>query len=362
MSMPAIISLFTGAGGLDLGLEAVGFETRCCVELDPYSCETLRKNKEIGIRTGRHNFFSSAEILDKDIKSVATEQILKSAKLEVGEAALISGGPPCQAFSVFGRRQGMKDPRGAVVWEFVRVVREASPRAFVFENVPGLLSVDNEEAFKKFKAALCEQIGGTKYEISYFLVESAEYGIPQFRKRIIIIGSRDGIKVSPPPKTHGPSLCPYLTVSDALRGLPDAAPDSGVPNHVGRKHSNRIIRRYASLKHGQRDPKTRINKLDPNRPSFTIIKGSDNGGGKGHVHPYLPREVTPRESARIQTFPDWWEFYDRGRHVISQVGNAVPPLLAAAIGKQLLKTIFRVNPPSGREILERLGQYHLIEA
>src|SRR5205823_391079 len=87
-------------------------------------------------------------------------------------------------------------------------------------------------------------------------------------------------------------------------------------NHVGREHSQRIIDRYRSLEFGERDPSTRINKLHPGRPSYTIIVGSDKGGGKGHVHPFFPREVTPRESARIQTFPDWWQFYGTGRHVI----------------------------------------------
>jgi DNA (cytosine-5)-methyltransferase 1 len=89
-----------------------------------------------------------------------------------------------------------------------------------------------------------------------------------------------------------------------------------------------------------KDSKTRINKLNPNKPSFTIVVGSDKGGGKGHVHPFEPREVTPRESARIQTFPDWWEFYGTGRHIIRQVGNAVPPIFAAMLASHIANEIF----------------------
>jgi DNA (cytosine-5)-methyltransferase 1 len=114
-------------------------------------------------------------------------------------------------------------------------------------------------------------------------------------------------------------------------------------NHIGREHSERIITRYKGLKFGERDTATRINKLDPNRPSYTIIVGSDKGGGKGHVHPYSPREVTPRESARLQTFPDWWEFSGTGRHVIRQVGNAVPPLFAAQMAAHLKENIFSIK-------------------
>jgi DNA (cytosine-5)-methyltransferase 1 len=125
--------------------------------------------------------------------------------------------------------------------------------------------------------------------------------------------------------------------------MPEPEFEGVLYNHVGREHSDRIVERYSSLKFGERDPKTRINKLDPKRPSYTIIVGSDKGGGKGHVHPFSPREVTPRESARLQTFPDWWEFYGKGRHVIRQVGNAVPPLFAAQLAAHIKQEMFNVK-------------------
>jgi DNA (cytosine-5)-methyltransferase 1 len=127
-------------------------------------------------------------------------------------------------------------------------------------------------------------------------------------------------------------------------------------NHVGREHSQRIVDRYTALQFGERDSMTRINKLHPARPSYTIIVGSDKGGGKGHVHPFMAREVTPRESARLQTFPDWWEFYGKGRHVIRQVGNAVPPLFGALLANHVKRTLFGIdNNLSYDELVARLG-------
>jgi len=163
--------------------------------------------------------------------------------------------------------------------------------------------------------------------------------------------------------THGNRslfLEKYRTVGEALRSLPEPGPHSNIHNHIGRKHSKRIIDRYRSLKFGERDPKTRINRLDPTRPSFTIIVGSDKGGGKGHVHPLVPREVTPRESARIQTFPDWWEFQGTGRHVIRQVGNAVPPLFAALLAEHVKMHVFSAKKKkSYDDLLEILGLEYL---
>ena len=134
--------------------------------------------------------------------------------------------------------------------------------------------------------------------------------------------------------------CSYRVVRDALRYLPKPGVGSTVPNHIGRTHSQRIIDRYSSLEFGERDPKTRVNKLHPDRPSLPSLSAQTMAEGKGHVHPFVPREVTPRESARMQTFPDWWEFHGTGRHVIRQVGNAVPPLFAALLAEHVKVHVF----------------------
>ncbi|UFS71771.1 DNA cytosine methyltransferase [Geomonas sp. RF6] len=321
------LSLFSGGGGLDLGFSAAGFKIGCSTDIDAFSCQTLILN------SGKKDFYSHAHSIPADIRKVTATDLLKESHLRDREVDIVIGGPPCQAFSIFGRRKGLGDPRGNLVWEYERIIREVMPRAFVFENVAGLKTIHGGTLYEDILDELT--LGGV-YTVSAHSYQVADYGIPQFRDRIFFIGTKNGIKVPEMAPTHGVAMeNPYRTVKEALRYLPISWEGSGVSNHIGRKHSARIIERYSNLEFGERDPKTRINKLNPERPSFTIIVGSDQGGGKGHVHPFAPREVTPRESARMQTFPDWWTFHGTGRHVIRQVGNAVPPLFAALLAEHI---------------------------
>lgn len=358
------VSVFSGAGGFDLGVEAAGFNTRLCIDLDYHSCRTLRLNRRKGRDSGIHRFLQSAVVYQNDITRVSGPKLLRAARLKPGEVDLVYGGPPCQSFSVFGKRRGLEDPRGQLLLEYIRVIRELRPTAFIFENVAGLLSIGDGSVFEEFleEIALNEQ-GQPEYTVSHYLLDTARYGVPQYRSRLIVFGSRSGVKVSKPPETHTPSydfnvldsdLCPTPTVGEVLQNMPEPFTDA-LPNHVGRQHSDRIIERYQSLRYGERDSKTRINKLHPERPSFTIIVGSDKGGGKGHVHPWDPREVTPRESARLQTFPDFWEFSGTSRHPIRQVGNAVPPVFGGVIASHVMREVFGVvNAPTYSEIVSRL--------
>ncbi len=280
---------------------------------------------------------------------------------------MLAGGPPCQAFSVFGRRRGVNDPRGLLFKEYLRILADLRPKAFLFENVFGLLTIHGGETFKEICAYLKSPSSSVTYELSVFRLNAVNYGVPQYRDRIFIIGSSEGKRlVEIPPicasevhadNTGTRKVLRHRTVADAFKGLP--ALGMVLPNHTSRTHSERIIERYRKLRFGERDSKTRINKLDPQRPSFTIIVGSDKGGGKGHVHPHEPREVSPRESARIQTFPDWWAFSGTSRHPIRQVGNAVPPLLAAIIGREIMSSFFSGERRPLAKILKALGQEHL---
>lgn len=357
------ISLFSGAGGLDLGIEAAGFVTRLCTDIDDFSCKTLNLNK-----SRQHgSFLQQATIAQRNIKEYSTEEILKDAGLTKEQVDLVYGGPPCQAFSVFGKRQGINDPRGTLLWDYIRVIREIQPRSFIFENVAGILTVDDGRVFDMLKAALETNESGERiYNLSYALFNTAAYGIPQYRQRVIIYGVRCHEAIPLPAETHYtqpdapvPGLLPPVTVATAFRDLPDA-PSDVLANHVGRAHGPAVIERYNNMAYGERDSKTRINRLDPNKPSYTIVVGSDKGGGKGHVHPFLPREVTPRESARIQTFPDFWEFTGTSRHPIRQVGNAVPPLFAGVIASNLLRHGFgEVDAPNYAELVHRLGLTYL---
>ena len=358
------VSFFAGGGGLDLGLEAAGFETRFANDIDPYSCATLQLGRIEAQRRGL-GFLRQAVVLKDDVRHLAGNFVLEASRLKSGEVALLSGGPPCQAFSVFGKRKGREDHRGQLVFEYFRLLSEIAPEAFVFENVFGLLSVEKGEVFKLACQKLREPKKGLRYELSIVRLNAVHFGVPQYRDRIFIIGSRSGKKISELEKLtveteslREPKQLPFRTVRDALRGLP--APNYDFPaNHTGRKHSDRIVYRYGGMSPGERDHFTRINKLDLDRPSFTIIVGSDKGGGKGHIHPIEPREVTPRESARIQTFPDWWAFTGTVRHPIRQIGNAVPPLLAAAVGNAIRSQIFGRNPIPIDDIISILDQQHL---
>lgn len=357
--MKKCISLFSGGGGLDIGLEAAGFETVVATDIDFHSCESLKANKLAAQKLGKP-FLRSAQILCEDIKQLSGQDLLKISGLKVGELDLLAGGPPCQAFSVFGKRKGSKDPRGRLVLHYLRMLRELQPKAFVFENVYGLLTIEGGAVFQELK----KKLSRAHYTISVHRVDAVNYGVPQFRDRVFIIGSRDGIQVPEieplcsKNETLFDNFLPRRTVSHGLRTLPKIG-TVRCPNHIGRVHSSRIIERYRSMPFGARDHFTRINKLDPNRPSFTIIVGSDAGGGKGHVHPYEPREVTPRESARMQCFPDWWWFSGTSRHPIRQVGNAVPPLLGFAIGRQVISDIFGERKVSWLEGIKLLDLSHM---
>lgn len=352
------VSLFSGGGGLDLGFSISGFNIIYASDIDKYSCKTLEINQ------GKKEFLNKHIVECADVKELTADRIKSKVK---GNIDFVIGGPPCQSFSVFGKRKGLDDPRGNLVYEYIRLIKELNPTGFLFENVKGLRTINNGKVFDGILSEL--SINGT-YKVSAHEYELAEFGVPQFRRRVFFIGTKTSNKVPAMEATHtSPNSLfnahkPYSTVSKALSNLPKPIVgwkgNPPINAHVGRNHSERIKERYESLEFGQRDHKTRINKLYPDKPSYTIIVGSDQGGGKGHVHPYEPREVTPRESARIQTFPDWWEFAGSGRHVIRQVGNAVPPLFGAIIGSHIAKHIFEVEKTIGYDsILKRLDLEYL---
>jgi len=360
---------------MDCGLEASGFTSRFCTDIDYHSCVTLR-HARLRSHLGARGGLKHAAIVRSDIASLQPADILRRSGLGLGQVDLLAGGPPCQSFSVFGRRQGLEDPRGLLVWQYLRILQGVRPRVFLFENVPGLLSIDGGAVFARFLETIQQPFGPYRYRVNKYVLEAARFGVPQFRTRVIVLGVLEGIGLPEPPK-EGPSethtepeslLCisgnmlPFNTAHDALRGLPPIGSTNVPRNHIGRVHSDAIIQRYRGLNHGQRDTATRINKLHPERPSYTIIVGSDKGGGKGHVHPYDPREVTPRESARMQSFPDWWGFSGTSRHPIRQIGNAVPPILGAAIGVFVRESILGEQAGPREEIWRFLGQDHLLEA
>lgn len=364
--MRRVVSLFTGAGGLDLGLEAAGFHTVFASDIDAHSCVSLKANQETAAKTQK-NFLKQATIRNIDVNDLTSQEIFEATSLGKGEIDLLAGGPPCQSFSVFGQRKGREDPRGQLVYQYLRLLGELAPKAFVFENVYGLMTIEGGAVLKELIQKLQTPCIGLEYKVEVHRLLAADYGVPQMRDRVFIIGSRVGKTVESITPMFAKSddkisdLPTRRTVGQALKGLPkmDA---KRAHNHTGRKHSQRIIDRYAAMKFGERDHFTRINRLDPERPSYTIIVGSDKGGGKGHVHPFEPREVTPRESARMQCFPDWYWFSGTSRHPIRQIGNAVPSLLGAVVGQRILSDIFGEQPASYADVVRELDQEHLFTA
>lgn len=224
-----VISLFSGAGGLDIGFDQAGFRTAVLVELDPACCQTLRKN------------MPGVPVLEGDLSQIKTSQILSTAGLKPLEAALVIGGPPCQSFSLAGKRMGLDDPRGRLVLEFIRVVREALPKAFVMENVRGLMNWEKGKALDAIlnEAQVPIPFGGKTYayHVDYKILNAADYGAPQFRERVFVVGNRVDRDFVFPERQYGPGggaaeMRPYRTVRDAICGLPPATPPSEVALRV----------------------------------------------------------------------------------------------------------------------------------
>jgi DNA (cytosine-5)-methyltransferase 1 len=228
-----IISLFSGAGGLDIGFNRAGFKTAVAVELDPSCCDTLRTN------------MPDLSIINRSITEVSATEILEAGGLEVGEAALVIGGPPCQSFSLAGMRKGLDDDRGKLLFEFARIVRETLPKGFVIENVKGLTNWDKGRAMN----LLIEELGkpieynGTVYQYQIAppkVLDAVNYGAPQFRERLILVGNRIG----KPYEYPEPLATPYKTVWDAIGTLPK--PDQ--PSEAAKRVAGCI--KYRIAKHG----------------------------------------------------------------------------------------------------------------
>lgn len=236
-----IISLFSGAGGMDIGFTDAGFEIAVAVESDPACCETLAINRP------------TMRIINELIEDVPTSEILKKAELKPLEAALVIGGPPCQPFSLAGNRQGLNDPRGHLVMEFIRVVRESLPVGFVMENVRGLVNWGQGEALRLILDEIRKPIKYGDNVYSYTVAEpkvlnAVDYGVPQNRERVFIIGNRININYNYPIPTHYPdngmnlwNENSYATVEDALRDLPKPEEPSPTAQRVSQTIKKRIV-------------------------------------------------------------------------------------------------------------------------
>ncbi len=368
------ISLFTGIGGLDFGFEAAGFDTVVAVEMDSYSCRTIRANRDWAV-------------IEKDINLVSSEEILNEGGLEVREADVLIGGPPCQPFSksgywARGDTLRLDDPRADTLTGYLRIVRDTLPKTFLLENVTGFAFKDKDEGLQYILKGV-EQINqetGSNYNVSWRVVNCAEYGVPQARERVFLIGSREGSKFQFPEPTHKSvkqldaeqdlfgTKEPYRTAWDAIGDLDDKDHDNGslkvggkwgdllptIPEgenylwHTSRKGGKPLFgwrTRYWSF----------LLKLAKTAPSWTIQ--AQPGASVGPFH-WKNRKLTFEEMGRLQTFPDGLAMNEGRTEMQRMVGNAVPSLvaevLARAIRIQLLgspiKTQLKLLPPKRNNV------------
>lgn len=342
--------LFCGAGGMTLGFERAGFTIQAAVEHDAQHVSIHRKN------------FPGCTVLEKDVRTVSGDDI---RQLLDGKLDLLFGGPPCQGFSVGGLRE-QDDQRNELSLEFARLVRDLRPRYFVLENVQGMLT-----SGKNTLGRLRRSVRNSGYRIvePVRVLNAIDFGVPQNRKRIFVLGYRIGEEVpSYPTALEDPSP----TVWDAISDLPpvgtrtdyfhqDRSLDElGEPSEYAAmlrrphrplnpsplsgclrtRHSPEVKRRFAQTAAGEREPTSRFIRLDKGGVAPTLRAGTGRERGAftapRPIHPVEDRVITVREAARISSFPDSFEFYPNRWYGYSQVGNAVPPLLAEAVARSVL--------------------------
>lgn len=367
-----VVDLFSGCGGLALGFKWAGFKTLLASDVDE-NCE----------KTYSYNF-PNVPFIQKDLRKVSTKDI----KRHVSESVdVVIGGPPCQGFSLANKNRNKvkQDPRNELFYEFVRVVTDLQPKAFVMENVRGLLSMQKGKVIQLMKDEF--ENAGLGYQVDYKVLLASNYGVPQNRQRVIMIGIRKDLNKAPifPAKSYENPV----TVWEAISDLPQIKASEGeenmayetqpqntyqefvrmssehVRNHVAMRHTQRLINRFqvikagqslahvptehSAVKRGKPSEKSKIvfsqnnQRLHADKPAPTIAASFQSN----FIHPFLNRNFTAREGARLQSFPDDFVFqgmrtkmsWEKGLSQYQQIGNAVPPLLGYAIGNVVNQVI-----------------------
>ena len=418
---PVAIDLFAGAGGFSLGIEQAGFDVAVAVEQDPVHAAVYAFN------------FPHTKVLCTDVATLSGQDVREAVEawasargewsgnkgyhISTTPIDLVFGGPPCQGFSFIGKRQ-LDDVRNNLVFEFCRLVKELQPRYFVMENVPGLCQPKYSDVFQQlltnFKAA--------GYEVTepVEVLDAANFGVPQKRRRLFVMGAQVGetVLTYPEPEVRSAesssaslSHSHYMTVRDAIADLPNLDDFTELHNtdciqltsaqlyqmqaratlyvkklrnltsdahnfaysrwwnpqlltsSTQTHHTETSIQRFQETPSGKLEPKSRLRRLDWNKPCHTLRAGT--GADRGAytsprpIHPDYPRVISVREAARLHSFPDWFRFHATKWHGFREVGNAVPPLLARALGSQAI-TALQVNPSVPTTLLE-LGDTELLK-
>ncbi|NYD67879.1 DNA cytosine methyltransferase [Agromyces atrinae] len=398
---PLAVDLFAGAGGLSLGLEQAGYEIAAAVEYDP-------------IHAAVHEFnFPYGKTFADDVSKITGAKIREDSDIGDREIHLVAGGPPCQGISMIGRR-AIDDPRNTLLKEFIRVVLELQPRYFLMENVAGLMVGGHRQLIDEV-VEIVEASGKYRVRTPIKVLQAAEYGAPQSRRRVFLLGARNDVALPEYPEaTHTPrtirgavptaaKLPLGPSVSDALGDLPDADlfdellhddninsveygeaseyaarlrgskldptdyshPRPQLPNELTSStrtvHTKKSIDRFKDAAPGTTESVSRFLRLHPDGLCNTLRAGtaSDRGAftAPRPIHPVHPRVITVREAARLHGYPDWYRFHVTKWNGFREIGNSVPARLGRAVGAAILAAD-EVTPIKGKPV--KLGATELL--
>lgn len=337
----AAFSFFSGAGGFHLGIEKVGFDVLVATDIEPAAEKTHKAN------------WPRVPFIRKDIRKLSAEELLEASGGRKPD--LIFAGPPCQGFSTLGDKSSA-DPRNQLFDSLAKLVEELSPNFILIENVKSLKTMYKGQYYE-YIVRVFTSLGYTMYSD---ILNAADYGVPQFRERVVFFGTKlDHPYAFPEPRYgEGNGLKPYETVGGWIGDLVDKGPE--IPGHIPLNHSDRVVRRYKLIPEGGKLPPpeelpkdirrnnfgSTYKRLHRKRPSVTLVPGNN----AFPVHPTLDRSLTPREAARLQTFPDNFVFLGDRRKQCILVGNAVPPTLAEELGESVISHL--KNKQNGRKFSE----------
>lgn len=404
---PVAVDLFAGAGGLALGFEQAGFDVVSAVEYDPVHAVIHELN------------CPRTKVICRNIREMTGADIRSESGLGDREIDVLIGGPPCQGFSLIGQRV-LDDPRNNLVIHFVRLLRELKPRSFVMENVAGMAAGSHHQLLDELIEAM--QAAGYSVRLPYKILQAADFGVPQDRRRLFLLGARSGLELADYPKetttgrlkrriqldTEGQALGP--SVMDAIGDLPDidAYPEllesdvmhaqlgrgsryamalrgdvidredysnprapraDGLTGCLRAVHTELSRSRFAATTPGQTELVSRFYRLPPNGVSNTLRAGTGSERGAFSaprpIHPVYARCISVREAARLHSFPDWFRFHRTIWHGFRQIGNAVPPLLGRRVAESIMSALASKPAKASEKLVlgsEDLAQYNMRQA
>lgn len=386
------ISLFSGAMGLDLGIESTRrFDLLACVEKERAFCNTIRLNQKAG------RLAEALRVYEGDICNISPEQVMDDCGLKPGELDLLVGGPPCQSYSTAGKRGTVRDPRGMLIWKFLEFVEVLQPKLFIMENVRGLVSAalkhrpiadrpnkggapltEEEEpgSVVRLLARDLQKCGSAAYHMDCFEVNAVNYGAPQLRERVVFIGNRFNKRIDFPDPTHGhdnPALKPWRTLRDAigqlndpgevimdfsprkkgyLRLVPEGSNWRSLPPEVQQESMGRAWRAKGGRSGWWR-------RLSFDLPCPTLVT-MPNHASTSLCHPTEVRALTLREYALIQEFPEDWEFSGTPQQQYAQAGNAVPVRLGRVTGEVVAGALDELKARRWKPYAAEIEEYRIV--